>query len=240
MKSYSQLGEDIFLFQNFLNVPRSDAVIVEIGAFDGLTYSNTLSYESLSRCICILVEPSPINARKIHLNRPSSSIHQVAVSRGYGLVEFTGHTPVSGVSNYLSLEYVNAWGLGQAERYKVLTVPLSGILELNNLKYVDFLSIDVQGGELDVLCSMNWDMRVGVICIELEGHDENRDAACRGLLHGMGYCFTRRLHISEFWYDPHYERRNALFDRDKKMPFEAFELVYFEKSWIEKLRNNFY
>ena len=35
--SYSQLGEDVWIFQNFLNRPVDDAVLLEVGSFDGVT-----------------------------------------------------------------------------------------------------------------------------------------------------------------------------------------------------------
>jgi FkbM family methyltransferase len=238
--SFSQLGEDIFTFQNFMNVRRDDAVILEVGAFDGVTYSNTLALELYNHCKCVLIEPSPINVRKIFGSRPNASIHQMAVSLGYSMTEFLGHSALGGITDNLSNQYIQTWGLAKSDRYKVPTIPLSTVLEMNNIQYIDFISIDVQGGELEVLSSMNWNIPVGTFCVELEGQDTRRDAACRGILQGMGYEFNRRLHISEFWHSKNYERNAMIFDASVRLPFESFTLKHFVPPWVQTLRENFY
>jgi FkbM family methyltransferase len=240
MQSYSQLGEDIFVFQNFLNTIRGDNVLMEIGAYDGKTYSNTLALESYGKCRCVLVEPSPVNVKNIFANRPNASIHQLAVSLGLGMVEFIGHSPVGGSADCLSEDYIEAWKLAEADRYKVLTAPLSHIVEMNGLKYIDFMSIDVQGGELNVLSSMNWEVPVGTICIELEGQNQKRDQACRAILQSMGFEFCGVLHISEFWHNRSYDRNDVLFDANTRMDFDKFTLNHFSSDWVEKLRDKFY
>lgn len=42
IQSHSQLLEDVFIHRNYINIPRKDIVLVEVGALDGKTYSNTL------------------------------------------------------------------------------------------------------------------------------------------------------------------------------------------------------
>ena len=38
---YSQIGEDILIYNNYINKIKNDGTYIEIGASDGLTYSNT-------------------------------------------------------------------------------------------------------------------------------------------------------------------------------------------------------
>ncbi len=38
---YAQQGEDVYTLFNFINKVTPDGIFVEIGGFDGLTYSNT-------------------------------------------------------------------------------------------------------------------------------------------------------------------------------------------------------
>jgi FkbM family methyltransferase len=240
MKSYSQLGEDVFVFQNFMNIPRRDVVLFEIGAYDGQTYSNTLALELFHDCKCVLVEPSPINVKEIHANRPKASIHQVAIMPGFGVCDFVGHTPVAGVRSELTDEYIDHWNLGTADAYKVISAPFETITSIEQVQYIDFISIDVQGAEFSVLCSTNWTIPTGVICIELEGQHEQYDEACRGILRAMGFQFKARLHISEFWYNPDYFRANLLFDAERRIPFESFEFLHFHEPFYSELRGYFY
>lgn len=238
--SYSQLGEDIFAFQNFMNVPRADAVLIEVGAYDGRTYSNTLALEDYSKCKCILIEPSPVNVRKLYANRPTASIHKVAVMQEFGVREFLGHSPVSGAADELTEKYVATWKLDKLEPYGVMSAPMKAITAMENLEYIDFMSIDVQGAEFHVLSSMDWNIPVGVICIELEGQRPQFDEACRGILRGMGFEFRKRLHISEFWILPSYERHHLIFDPSLHFPLSAFNCRHFNEKWKEALNQNFY
>jgi FkbM family methyltransferase len=240
MEVYSQLGEDIFLFQNYINVPRKDIVAFEVSAYDGVTYSNTLALEKYHECKTVLVEPSPLNVKKIYASRPSASVHRVAIDRFYGSAEFLGHGAVSGVASNLKESYIEYWHLGQADRYRVMTVPMKAVTDIENVEYIDFLSIDVQGAEFNVLSSMDWSIPIGVVCIELEGQHAKNDEMCRGILRGMGFNLERRLYISEFWRNPNYERANSLFDQNIKMPLSNFDRKFFSDDFVNQLKENFY
>lgn len=39
MKFYSQQGEDLFIYNNFINNNVSDGIFVELGAYNGLKYN---------------------------------------------------------------------------------------------------------------------------------------------------------------------------------------------------------
>ncbi len=241
MKSYSHLGEDVYCFQNFMNIPRRDVVLFEVGAYDGLTYSNTFALEQFHNCKCVLVEPSPVNVRRIYVNRPDASIHNLAIMNSIGVCTFVGDSPVSGIQSELSEQYMKAWNLETSRTYKVLSAPLSVVTDIEQVEYIDFISIDVQGAEFFVLCSMNWKLPIGVICIELEGQRPDHDEACRGMLKGLGFQFKCRLLISEFWYKPDYFRSELLFDASQREHrFDTFEHLFWEAEHQSSLRENFY
>ena len=224
-----------------MNVPRNDAVLFEVGAYDGLTYSNTLALEEYHGCKCVLIEPSPTNVRKIYLNRPKASIHGLAITEGFGAYEFVGDTPFSGVASTLTDEYCKTWKLDRVPRYNVLGAPLAVIMEVEKVSYIDFMSIDVQGAELAVLNSTNWQIPIGVICIELEALNAENDERCRTLLRDKGFQFKARLQISEFWYNEHYARSGLLFDsRSRTHRLESYECQFFTGAWQSVLRQYFY
>ena len=52
---------------------------------------------------------------------------------------------------------------------------------------LDFFSLDVEGGELFVLQTMDWDIPVGVWLVELDGSDPAKDEGVRKLLNEHGY-----------------------------------------------------
>lgn len=241
MKSYSQLGEDVFCFQNFMNVPRQDAVLFEIGAYDGKTFSNTFALEQFNDCKCVLIEPSPINVRKIYAHRPKAAIHNLAIMANFAVCEFVGDSPLSGVQSALTEDYIKTWELEKSRTYNVLSAPMGAITELEKVDYIDFLSIDVQGAEFFVLGSMNWTIPMGVICIELEGQRPDYDDMCRVMLRDRGFQFKSRLHVSEFWFKPDYSRAGLLFDPALKAHrLDSFEHLHFTEDWQVALKDNFY
>jgi hypothetical protein len=42
---YSQQGEDIYIYNNFINKIVPDGTFIELGAMDGVIYSNTKFFE---------------------------------------------------------------------------------------------------------------------------------------------------------------------------------------------------
>tara|TARA_B110000208_G_C11775868_1_gene431997 strand:+ start:52 stop:303 length:252 start_codon:yes stop_codon:yes gene_type:complete len=47
---YSQQGEDLLIYRNFINLSTNDGIFLELGAYDGLKYSNTLFFEKYLVC----------------------------------------------------------------------------------------------------------------------------------------------------------------------------------------------
>ena len=120
-----------------MNIPRDDTILFEVGAYDGLTYSNTFALEQFSNCRCILIEPSPINVRKAFSNRPKASIYSMAIMDEFGVCEFLGDAPISGVASQLTADYRETWKLDQARRYNVLGLPFSVVMQLEKIAYID-------------------------------------------------------------------------------------------------------
>lgn len=240
--SYSQLGEDIWIFQNFLNQPVHDAVLIEVGAFSGIQYSNTLLLEQLTRSSAILVEPAGPTFAECTMNRSNSKVYGFAVAEDFGLMELFGRSAVAGLKEFLTEDYLDQWNMHDAESREVVTIPFWALTRMEHLDFIDVLSIDVQGSELAVLKSADWNIPIGCICLELEEHDPERDDQCRQLLRDRGFQFRVRLGVSEIWTDPTYFRISELFDRKRRLPLARFLTPYLEPAWrfriIEALSAN--
>ena len=154
-------------------------------------------------------------------------------------MQFCGSSSVSGIIDNMTETYKDRWNINAMPKYNVLTVPMKVLLELENINYIDFLSIDVQGAELDVLLSMNWTIPTYCICIELEGHDKIKDEKCRLILRENGFVFKDKLHISEFWVNYSYFRLNKLYDPSVESSIADFNLNYFKPNWVLKLNDKF-
>lgn len=240
IQSYSQLLEDIYIHMNCINIPRDDISLVEIGAFNGIKYSNTLMLEQyLNTMPAHLVEPSPLNQTNIRNLRPQSPTYPYAISKDFGIATFAGDAAVSGISSKLTEAYKKRWKVDSFSSYNVLTVPMHAFLDATNLDYIDFMSVDVQGSELDLLKSMRWDIPIGYICIELEGHHPSFDNECRNILHDQGFERIAKLHISEIYCKSSYKRKELLFDPSNFTSISDYSLKPYAKKQYQLVSSIF-
>lgn len=215
---YSQIGEDILINNNFINNIRTDGTYIEIGGSDGVTLSNTKFFHDKLGFKGLLIEPVPHFFHELVRNRPNDICINAAVDYKEGMSKFIGDSHVAGLDNYLSTPLRKKY-LENAREYMVNTYPISKIIKQAGLKYIDYFSIDVEGGELNVLETMDWSIPVYIITIELnekiqesdeEGKKKNQK--CREILLKQGFTFVKQLDINEFWINKNYFRKDLLYD----------------------------
>ena len=89
---------------------------------------------------------------------------------------------------------------------------------------------------------MDFTIPVYVICIELDGHNVEKDERCREILRKNGFLFDRRFCINEFWYNPNYYRKELLYDATKKQHFiyidELGKFIFLETSCAQEVCDN--
>lgn len=227
MNYYSQQGEDIYIYRNFINKQVPDGIFVELGAIDGIAYSNTKFFEDTLQMTGTLIEPTSRYLELI-INRPKCKNYNIAVNYTKNKVKFIGNDITSGLVETMNEKFKKTWHNNSLEYY-VDGEPFSDILNKSNITYIDLLTIDVEGGEEVVLKTMNFNIPVYLICIELDGGDIEKDERCRKILINNGFSFDRRICINEFWINHNYYRKNLLFDNSKqKISFTNMnELGYF-------------
>ena len=69
---YSQQGEDLLIYRNFINIPVKDSIFLELGACDGIIFSNTLFFEKYLGFRGILIEPVKEFYDRLIENRPNN------------------------------------------------------------------------------------------------------------------------------------------------------------------------
>lgn len=207
---YSQQGEDIFIYRNFINKKLSDGIFVELGGVDGITYSNTKFFEDELNFKGVLIEPTT-QFQKLKINRPKCDCYNLAVSYTKDKIKFLGDGATAGTSDLMTDNFKQSWHK-KSNEYYVDGEPFGDILNKSNIKYIDLLSIDVEGGELMVLETMNWNIPVYIILIELDNHNHDKDEKCREILRQNGFEFYNKMCINEFWINPKYFRKELLWD----------------------------
>ena len=152
---------------------------VDVGAHDGVSINNTLYFENNNHWTGINIEPIKAVFDKLVANRPNSINLNVAVCNEDGETEFlcnTGYTEmISGIKNTFDSRHLdrlsnenNKMG-STTEIIKVNTNRLDTIFQEHHVSHVNYLSIDVEGAEFEVIKSINFDN----VFIDVIGFENN-------------------------------------------------------------------
>jgi len=167
LNSYSQWGEDIII--DDLLGKKKGGFYVDIGAYDPTRFSNTKKFY-LRGWRGINIEPDPIRIGKFYKERSRDINLNIGIANKNGLLNFYKFSPQTlSTFSKKSLDEYQKQGYKLNEIIKVRVLKLSKVLEKNykGSKRIDFLSIDTEGLDLEVLKGNNWKkFRPKVICIE--------------------------------------------------------------------------
>jgi FkbM family methyltransferase len=188
---HSQLGQDKWIIGKVFPGVR-DGYFVDVGAWDAVQHSNSKALEDLGwDGICI--DPFPRNWK----NRRCQLFREVVYDRKGEKIEFRLAGPFSGID-----EHIGIWReLTQGGRVvELTTTTLADILQRANApKYIHYVSIDVEGAELEVLRGFPFsEYTVGAFTIE-HNFEEPRRTQIRQLLEQHGYRLARQQDVDD-WY----------------------------------------
>lgn len=189
----SQFKQDQYLQQLFFKNKRS-GTFVEVGAADGIQCSNTLFFERNLGWRGMCIEPSPEPFKKLRKNRKSICVNR-AISDKAGNAQFVVSGLLSGLREPMDPRHVERIKHTYKKNLHTITVQccrLDELMKQHNIKHVDYLSLDVEGGEMNVLRSINWD-EVTIDVLSVEGNYSECWVAHRAFLAEKGYIFVRRL-----------------------------------------------
>ena len=156
-KNYAQLNQDLIAIIFFRLYPSTSNFFLDIGAFDGVGFSNThLLFEQGWRGIC--VEPVLKNYQKLESLYQGTNVVTVRAAA----TDYDGEMEL----NVATIPWAKDWGSDVSSSsddavehwpdysWNKETVPamtINTIMKKNNVSHVDFVSIDVEGHEISVL-----------------------------------------------------------------------------------------
>ncbi len=164
---YSQNGQDIFVHGSFQERD-SLGYFLDIGAHDGISFSNSYFLEKHLKWNGICIEATPTTFELLQENRRCECIHgcaatfdgEVSFSLLEGETNMGNHVPLSSESDNDS----------KGDQIVVTALDVRRLLE-ERIKRVDYLSIDIEGGELDLFKHIAG----GSYTIDLVSLEENAD-----------------------------------------------------------------
>ena len=159
LESKSENGQDLFAL--FANKFKRDGTFLEFGAYDGVTFSNTFLLEKRLNWSGVLIDPIPKHFEQMKLNRDCISIHAAITVSKKEFVKIL-ESPASNLSRPVSKRSVTN---------KTHKVPAFTLVEIIDkyfpAKSLDYLSIDVEGEDLEILASVDFSKyEINAICVE--------------------------------------------------------------------------
>lgn len=187
MKSYSQLGQDVWVLNK---MPIKNGYFVDIGFNDGVQINNTYLLE-LNGWTGIGIDPL---AKNYEL-RPNTTIYKEAVytKPNDKELDFVKHGSLSGFVDFIN-HHKNILTSQDSEFIKIKTKTLSEILTIaNSPNFIHYISLDTEGSEYSILESFPFDKySFGCLTVEHNYIQPNRKNIQK-LLESRGYKLEQQL-----------------------------------------------
>lgn len=201
---YSQVGQDRYVFETFFR-DKKNGVFLDIGAHDGIDKSNTYFFEKTLGWTGICVEPIPEVFERLKNNRKCICVN-AGVSDKSGKATFwkiEGYSEMlSGLEENYNEQHkerirreIDQHG-GRLTEMEIEIKDINSLLEMHNIRQVDYCSIDVEGSEEKLLSVLDPE-RVDIQVFTVENN--YRSESLRKLMRSKGY----KLH-SEIEFDDVY------------------------------------
>jgi FkbM family methyltransferase len=177
---YSQDNQDLYLENNIFKGYKN-GFYVDVGAHDGISINNTLYFEKNNNWTGINIEPNKEVFNNLVNNRRNNINLNIAVCNNDGETDFlcnTGYTEMlSGIKDNYDIRHLERIEKENIEKnsvtkiIKVKTKKLETIFNEYNILHINYLSIDVEGSEFEVIKSINFDK----VFIDVIGFENNYD-----------------------------------------------------------------
>ncbi len=217
---YSQHGEDILLSEVFSD--QETGFYVEIGGHDGRHLSNTLHFE-LCGWTGIAIEAHPDLFKQLEANRPNTKCIHAAIGN-YGDTTIFYMSDIGSLSTFDKEQrdyFIRTRAEVTKDNYTEVAIQPMGTAELfqqgNAPEVIDFVSIDIEGAELDALETHDFEKYdVRIFILETDENLSEKEKVISRLLESHGYRLARTVSINAFWVkDP------ELFEKVAQLPFKG-------------------
>ena len=164
---------------------RCNGTFLELGALDGKMVSNSFAFESIGwKGMCI--EANPRLFKSLLNNRPACVNVNALISTSNSKVEdylMNSNPGYNGLSRLRNAKKLANEKISTVDSVKMKTSRLDFVFAKHGITHVDFFSLDVEGAEMEVLQSINFDkVTFGVFLIE-----GGNTTLIRGLMERNGY-----------------------------------------------------
>lgn len=173
MKYYAQYHEEDFLLKYFNN--KNNGILIDVGASDGKTNSNSRYLLEFCNWSGVLIEPHPDYYKSLldlYIDNNNIKLYNIGIFNKEMVLPFykfgnVEEGQVSTFSESFKNKVQSHHGNKYSESINIKCNILANILKENNLFDVDFMTVDCEGLDMEVLDSNDWNIfRPKLICIE--------------------------------------------------------------------------
>lgn len=198
--AFSQYGQDLLVlpflrvFNEYANADNRRLIIFDIGANDPVKFSNTWLYEQCMSAKVYAFEPQLAMKEKWQELRPNAIFEAVAIGEQEGFGSISCPEGASDMfSEIIGVRDVEGKS-GQNVDGLVPIRPLSHYLERDGIDVVDFISIDVEGYEMNVLEGIDFGTcRINSLLIENNRGGYLGSNTIRDYLIARGFIYIGRV-----------------------------------------------
>tara|TARA_B110000285_G_C15063892_1_gene583961 strand:- start:17 stop:859 length:843 start_codon:yes stop_codon:yes gene_type:complete len=202
-KFTSQSGQDKIIYDNFFRNYKIVGFFVDIGAYDGRLGSNSFFFEKFLGWKGIAIEPSKKQYNKLLQVRNCLCLNE-AVTANKSEVEFCdvieGPTMMSGIKNISfenNLKLINNVQDSEINTYKIETISFA--TAVGDKKNIDYLSIDIEGGEKELIESIDYNT-YDIKIISIENNSPN-NINYNDFLTSQGFNFFNSVGHDEIYFN---------------------------------------
>lgn len=241
---YSQFNQDEII--NIILQNKKNGVFLDIGAYDGITFSNSYFFEKSNNWTGICFEPNPITFKKLSEIRNATLING-GVSSKDGILtfkRFEGNQELemlSGFSDFFTEEQLRRIEneLKQepqslTETIQVQTLNINNLLIETKINKVDYCSIDTEGGEFEILKTINF-KKTYFATLSVEDNGNSQDVV--QYMNSQGFLFLFIWKCDLFFVN-----KKEKFGVSLKLKLLKYYTVYYLKKtgFVYRALNGFY
>lgn len=187
-RSHAQLLQDLFVLHR--TGSRRNGFFVEFGATNGVDLSNTCLLERAYGWQGILAEPFPVWHGALAANRKVAVDHRCVWTASGEMLSFVASPApeLAGLRACADSDTHVERRMAGSHEIEVETVSLLDLLEQHGApRDIDYLSVDTEGSELDILSAFDFSRyRIRIVSVEHNYMDATREGI-RQVLEAYGY-----------------------------------------------------
>jgi len=198
--SFSQFGEDLVIEELFNQLGIKQGFYVDVGAFDPVMLSNTLLLFKRGWS-GINVDAEEEKIRRFRRLRPRDwnlvcGVSKVAGQKTFARYGYAAETRTRMING----DARSVLGDEAVDTFEVQTKPLQSILDDSpfRTKPIDFLNIDCEGADLEVLQSLDFEVHQPRV-VAVEAHDISAERDICAFMRLKGYEMTHRLGLTRLF-----------------------------------------